>query len=919
MGVSIVLNENSKNNINCILLCGGKGTRMQSETKHKVCFEIDGVPAILRSLNNFDKVGLNRFIIVVGSLSGQVIECIGGSYPKTTFVYQKEQKGTGNAARIGYSFIEKFNIDGPVIITMGDKITDAGFIRRVTNKFYDAKADLILSVQPKEVNPTGGRVVLDEGGKPIGIVEELDTKKAMIYKKFKEMLEAGVELGYIHSAIEEYAAAIISSSKKREKVINEVKSLLDSGSDDKIDDGDNGKTSNRVNNNNKDRLDFIYKVVSEKACIKIGNKVFEPEYIDNSLFTNASFYMLSKEAASYAFPLLSDDNAQGEEYLTDIVEILASSGKFKLELEAVRDKYEIMSFNNVEELLKIEDYYRKLRISRVQRESDVLSDGSCYKTVSEWIYLFENRDRDLMAWLADTYGNDEHLINERREVYLKVLGLFVERYGNGKNRKVVITRAPGRINLMGRHIDHRGGNVNVMSINKEVIAVSSVRDDDRVTIVNTSDDFKEREFSISDHLVELDWDNWLSYLESGEIEQMIINAKGDWVNYVKAPILRLQYQFRDRKLKGMDMAFTGNIPIAAGLSSSSAMVVSTAEAFHVLNGLDLTPQKFVELCGEGEWYVGSRGGAADHAAMKFAERGYIVKLGFMPFSFEDIYSFPMGYKLIIANSHVKANKTTNSKDAFNSRVAAYEFGVMIFKDKFPQYKGVVEHLRDINTDKLGVTQSKIYEMLLELPERVKVEDLFALISSENHGKIKRILASHNPPDYYYVRAVTMFGIAECRRAKLCKEMIEAGEIEEFGKMMNISHNGDRIVYYDEDGNMYEYDWSLPDVKLEKLINDLRSENPERVLRAQIERQPGGYACSISEIDYIVDMALRVEGVMGAQISGAGLGGCVMILVEEGTVNALVAKLEKEYYEPRNLEPDVTVCAPVKGSGLVRLG
>ncbi|NSW90273.1 MAG: NTP transferase domain-containing protein [Firmicutes bacterium] len=893
-----MLNEN---NINCIFLCGGKGTRMQSETKHKVCFEIDGVPAILRSLNNFDKAGLSRFIVVVGALSGQVVECIGGSYPKTTFVYQKEQKGTGNAAGIGYSVVEKFNISGPVIITMGDKITDDGFIRRVVNKFYDTKADLILSVQPKEVNPTGGRVVFDEGGKPIGIVEELDAKKALVYKKFKEMLEAGAEPEYIYSTIEEYATGIISGSKKREKVLNEIKSLLDN---------DN---NNEINNA---KLNLLYRVVSEKAGIKIGNKVFDPEYIDNSPFTNASFYMLSQEAARYAFPLLSDDNAQEEEYLTDIVEILASSGKFKLELEATRDKYEIMSFNNVEELLKIEDYYRKLRISGAQYENGVLSDDSCYKAVNEWIWLFENKDKDLMACLTDIYGNDESLINERREIYLKVLRLFAERYG--RNRKVVISRAPGRINIMGRHIDHRGGNVNVMSINKEVIVVAAGRDDDRVTIVNTSDEFKEREFSISEHLIELDWDSWLSYLESGEIEKMVINAKGDWVNYVKAPILRLQYQFRDRKLKGMDMAFTGNIPIAAGLSSLSAIVVSTAEAFHVLNGLDLTPQRFVELCGEGEWYVGSRGGAADHAAMKFTERGYIVKLGFLPFSFEDIYSFPEGYKLIIANSHVKANKTTNSKDAFNSRVAAYEFGVMIFKDKFPQYKGVVEHLRDINTDKLGVPPSKIYEMLLELPERVKPEELFALISEENHGKIKRILASHNPPDYYYVRAVTMFGIAECCRARLCKEMLEAGKIEEFGKMMNISHNGDRVVYYDEEGNMHEYDWSLPDAKLKELINDLRSENPERVLRAQIERQPGGYACSIPEIDYIVDMALRVKGVMGAQISGAGLGGCVMILVEEGAVDALVAKLEREYYAPRDLDPGITVCAPVKGSGLVYL-
>ncbi|HOJ12748.1 MAG TPA: galactokinase family protein, partial [Clostridiales bacterium] len=924
----------NKNNINCILLCGGKGTRMQSETKHKVCFEIDGVPAILRSLDKFYDAGIGRFIVVVGALPGQVIECIGGKYPNAAFVYQKEQKGTGNAALIGYKIVEKFNVDGPVIITMGDKITDSTFIRRVVKKFQDTGADFLVSAQPKETNPHGGRIVLDETGKPVGIREEIDTKRAIIYKKVLDMLDEkaafiqdilqeqnnikdigqstgqsidqnigknavnninhnipqSIAQNIIHG-IEKYAVSVISNSKKRDKIVSEISSL------------------------DYSNIENLRKIVEERAIIKIGGREFDAEYVDNSKYTNASFYMLSNKAAQYAFPLLNDNNAQKEEYITDIVEILASTGEFKLEFEAIKEPYEIMGFNNVEELLKIEDYYRHLRT-----DNGLTPDERCYKPVKEWIDLFENADKDKLLYncLAEMYGEDDALISERKKAYLDVLKLFADKYG--AERKTIISRAPGRINIMGRHIDHRGGNVNVMSINKEVIAVAAVRDDDRIRIINTNGDFKERDFCISEHLIELDWDSWLSYLESGEIEKMVINAKGDWANYVKAPILRLQYQFRDRKLKGMDMAFTGNIPIAAGLSSSSAIVVSTAEAFHVLNNLNLTPQKFVELCGEGEWYVGSRGGAADHAAMKFAKRGHVVKLGFLPFNFEDMYSFPEGYKLIIANSHVKSNKTTNSKDAFNSRIASYEFGVMIFKEKFPQFKGVVKHLRDINTNKLGLPPSKIYELLLQLPEKVTPDELFDLLcggkgwnqeyrgnqedqsnwekqenqenctnqegqgnwwdqesqksyeSHENYKKIKRILASHNPPDYYYVRTVTMFGVAECCRARLCKELLDAGKIVEFGKMMNTSHNGDRAVYYDKNGTMHDYDWGLSDAKLEELINDLRSENPERVLRAQIEKQPGGYACSVPEIDYIVDVALGVDGVMGAQLSGAGLGG-----------------------------------------------
>ena len=344
----------------------------------------------------------------------------------------------------------------------------------------------------------------------------------------------------------------------------------------------------------------------------------------------------------------------------------------------------------------------------------------------------------------------------------------------------------------------------------------------------------------------------------------------------------------------------------------------TAEALCALNKLDLTPQHFVELCGEGEWYVGSRGGAGDHAAMKFAQRGQVVKLGFLPFRFDCMFDFPEGVKLIVANSHVKANKTTNAKDAFNARVAAFDFGLMLFKDKFPRYSGVTHHLRDINTANLGLSPCGIYELLLALPEKVKPADLYALISQENHTQIKRISASHKAPEHYNIRAIMMYGVAECLRADLCKGLFTANKIKSFGQMMNISHNGDRVASYDANGACHDYDASLPDSTLLELIEDLASEDSAKAHAAQIENQPGGYACSTPEIDFIVDTALKVKGVIGAQLSGAGLGGCVMILVEDVAVNALMSKLEDAYYTPRGLEPGMTVCVPVKGSGVLTL-
>jgi len=81
----------------------------------------------------------------------------------------------------------------------------------------------------------------------------------------------------------------------------------------------------------------------------------------------------------------------------------------------------------------------------------------------------------------------------------------------------------------------------------------------------------------------------------------------------------------------MDCAVTGDIPVAAGLSSSSAVLVAVAHAAVAINDFDLEPRQFVDLCGEGEWFVGSRGGAADHAAIRFGRRGSIAHVRFFPF------------------------------------------------------------------------------------------------------------------------------------------------------------------------------------------------------------------------------------------------------------------------------------------------
>ena len=63
-----------------IILAAGKGTRMGVDTRPKVCFEVCGVPAIIRAMRAYHACGIKQHVIVVGNLAGQVIETVGRNF-----------------------------------------------------------------------------------------------------------------------------------------------------------------------------------------------------------------------------------------------------------------------------------------------------------------------------------------------------------------------------------------------------------------------------------------------------------------------------------------------------------------------------------------------------------------------------------------------------------------------------------------------------------------------------------------------------------------------------------------------------------------------------------------------------------------------------------------------------------------------
>ncbi len=656
----------------------------------------------------------------------------------------------------------------------------------------------------------------------------------------------------------------------------------------------------------------IHRASKTRRSIRLAGRRLSAGQIERSSPTvNASLYLFEADTLYKAIASLTDDNAQGELYLTDTVEHAARTGQ-KIALMHVDNEEDLMAYNTPEELLSASEVLQQ-RLDRRRRITAARPKLSRrrFRPAGEWLKMFEQNTPRLRRVMTVIYGPDENLLSERLKAFTGVLKTFIR--SHGAERRVVLTRAPGRINLLGRHIDHRGGYVNVMAINHEVIMVAAPREDDTVTMVNQSGrEFPRRRFRIGELLRSADWYDWMDFINSATVRQVLEASRGDWSNYARAAMLRLQHACPDHRLAGADFAVTGNIPLGAGLSSSSAMVVGVAEVAVALNGLDITTQQFVDLCGEGEWFVGSRGGSADHAAIRSGERGRIARVGFFPFRIEQTITWPDDLALVIANSGVLAAKSAGARDTYNQRVACYNLAEMILRLRSPILRNI-EHLRDVNPETLGVSPAEVYRTLQLLPLKITRRAAASLLKDESN-RLEEIFSSHKNIGPYRVRDVAMFGVAECRRSDMYAELLKDKRGREIGTLMRYSHDGDRVVRYSGNGRPRPHVLSYSDARLNRLIADVTSDDPARYVDAALWAQPGRYACSTPEIDLLVDIACSTKGVLGAQLAGAGLGGCAMILCRSDAVGRVMSALRKGYYRPRGLKFDCHLCRPVAGSG-----
>jgi galactokinase len=536
------------------------------------------------------------------------------------------------------------------------------------------------------------------------------------------------------------------------------------------------------------------------------------------------------------------------------------------------------------------------------------------RPVSKWIEMIKDTNSTFHKKLGQIYGDNGDTKNHAADMCWRTLEAFSRAYNPGSS--VMIVRSTGRVNLVGTHIDHRGGSVNPICI-KDMWLVAEPRNDDIVMAKNVeSEEFADEQFCIKQCMPVgekiRDWDFWCYQ----EYEKRKGDASVTWSNYIRAAVLYLQHlNTRDDgsfalTIRGMNTMFYGDIPRAAGLASSSALVMAAAEAVIRLNNLRIEPADMIEHWGFAEWYVGTRGGCSDHAAIIHGRPDKILHITAFPAKV-DSTTLPNAYNVLLVNSLIEARKRVGARDIFNSRVAAYIFGLMMLRKDFPQYADKLQRLRDVSPERLGINEAEIYRMVKSLPETVSRAEIMKLLP-ESEQKIHRVFRSHNEPEQgYQIRQICLYGIAECIRADMVPDCLRKADFKAFGELISISHNGDRVTKL-VDGERVPTDNSYPDERIDALIGDLESGNPQRISRARLWKQGGGYNVSLPELDMLVDIALATPGVVGAGLVGAGMGGCIVVVVKDKCAQHVIDNLTENYYRPRNLKVAAEVVTAVGG-------
>lgn len=284
--------------------------------------------------------------------------------------------------------------------------------------------------------------------------------------------------------------------------------------------------------------------------------------------------------------------------------------------------------------------------------------------------------------------------------------------------KELIIRAPGRINLLGEHLDYNHGVVLPAAIDRFIEFQFVATTSGKISI-EALDLVEKWEFEIA--------------------ELPTLQVSG-WRSYVKGVLLLMKV-----RSYGLHINFKSNIPIGAGLSSSAALCCGLAFGLNAFYHLGKTRFELAKIAQQTEHqFAGVQCGLMDQVASLFGQKDQLLAFDCLTQEI-NAFSLPLvGVQLFLIDSKVKHNL---AESAYNERRAQLEEAFQKALFLFPELKS----WRDMNSAQVAIlcthldvtTQKRLHYVRDEMARVQKVQAVSNSIARQVSEEINGIIATHS--------------------------------------------------------------------------------------------------------------------------------------------------------------------------------
>lgn len=481
-----------------------------------------------------------------------------------------------------------------------------------------------------------------------------------------------------------------------------------------------------------------------------------------------------------------------------------------------------------------------------------------------------------------------------------------------------VSRAPGRVNLIGEHVDYSGFSVLPMAVQQDVAIAGALRTDGVLRVRNTdATAFPECQLSLASLLdadVRGSAERWQWYVLAG----------------VKGALLKGGVEPRTLLQTGADLLVDGRVPMGSGLSSSSAVVCAAfLVALHVTAATGVTSR---EQCADAtawcERFVGLQSGGMDQAISFLGELGAAKLIRFAPLGAASV-RLPARAVFVIANSLEESNKAVTAKQNYNKRVIECRLAAALLASRAghffaPRVDTILrDAVRDVtgNDHSLATLHAAIVRQFALAP---RADCAYLRAGAAPHARLvslsdacAAVAALTGQP-----QTVDAFVAAVLPPGMVTADEYAAAVYNPLDRLLHVVSEAIRVALF---AGVARHGAALLDVPLERAVTiaddgvfelaaslavaAAADDEPQRLAalgRLMNESQRSChelYQCSSESLERLVACA-RSAGALGSRLTGAGWGGCTVSLLDAGTTSpaAFIEQLRQSYYAARALTP-----------------